>query len=162
MVLPIGKNRSPPEVRSTGAGACLSSAGGELACHLRTSFPARLALAHAPGGAFHLPKANFTRPQDGYHIAKGDLSLRGPQAAHTRAAARRTPCSLTDNPPEIHHPNSARTQMPSPAPRARSGKVPHGGRSLKVERFERDSPVDCHGQISRPEHRAFSKRKHGA
>ena len=39
MVLPIGKNRSPPEVRSTGAGACLSSAGGELACHLRTSLP---------------------------------------------------------------------------------------------------------------------------
>jgi len=28
-----------------------------------------------------LPKANFTRPQDEFHIAEGDISLRGPQAA---------------------------------------------------------------------------------
>jgi len=57
------------------------------------------------------------------------------------------------------------THAPKCLPQRRGrgrGRWPHGGRSLKVERFERDSPVDCLGQISRPEHRAFSKRKHGA
>ena len=36
------------------------------------------------------------------------------------------------------------------------------GEALEVERFGRNSPVDCFWKISRPEHRAFLKEKFGA
>ena len=87
-------------------------------------------------------------PKDMHHVAlcaiHHSAAFRGsslPGPGRARRPFPHPPC-LTHAPP-----------MPSPAPRARQGKVAHGGRSLKVERLARDSPVDSSETISRPKHR---------